>query len=255
MKKERPDIAIVAPVYNEAEGIVNVIDSWVKVLESGISKKIWKNYEIVICDDGSTDNTSEIIESRMHRNSSIKLIRNLKNLGAGSSLNKAIRNSTGEYLALMDTDGQFNPIEIIEMYEKTKKYNFVCGIRTKNSNMTHDFASRLSTGYANFLFGSKVKDFNCQLKLVPGDFMRSQNLRATRMNYSGEITYLILHSKLSTLWMEIDHKERVSGKSKTKLIKDGAARFLFLTYLGLENFLSNRKVIDLENAHLESARK
>ena len=248
----RPDIAIVAPVYNEADGIGEVIDSWVQVLESGITKKIWRNYEIVICDDGSIDQTSTIIENRMQKNSDIKLIRNQKNLGAGSSLARAIRYSTAKYLVLMDTDGQFNPIEVITMYEETPSYKVVCGIRSKKSNLTHDFASRLSTSYANFLFGSKVKDFNCQLKLVPGNFMRSQNLRATRMNYSGEITYLVLQSKLSTLWREIDHRERISGKSKTKLIKDGFSRFLFLTFLGMENFLAKKGIINLENGKPES---
>lgn len=243
MPKDQPDIGIVAPVFNEAEGISAVIDTWVCVLQEGIDKSIWNSYEIVFCDDGSFDDTARIIEKKIIKNSRIRLIRNPTNQGAGISLANAIENTKSKHIVLMDSDGQFDPQEIIEMYEQLGKFDAVCGVRSKSSNFSHRLASQLSTKYANVLFKTNVEDFNCQFKLLPGHFMRSQKLRATRMNYSGEITYLVASSNLSVLWREINHAERTTGKSKTRLLNDGIARLLFLTYLGFEQILASKKII------------
>ena len=238
-----PEIGIVAPVFNEEDCISEVIDSWISVLEDGIQKFIWSSYEIVLCDDGSTDKTLQIIEEKAKSNNQIKIIGNEVNSGAGAALATAIANSTSVYIVLMDSDGQFDPNQIKEMYQLLTKWEAVCGIRSKSSSFTHNIASRLSTMYANLLFKSDIKDFNCQFKIVPGKFLRSIQLRSVRMNYSGEITWLILHSKLSSYWMEVSHNNRLTGKSKTKLLVDGVSRFQFLTYLGIETRLTNKKVI------------
>ena len=243
MPKDHPDIGIVAPVFNEAEGISAVLDTWICVLEEGIDRSIWRSYEIVFCDDGSSDDTVRIIEEKILSNSKIKIIRNSINLGAGISLANAIQNTSSTQIVLMDADGQFDPREIIEMYKQLSKYDAVCGVRSKSSSLSHKIASYLSTKYANIIFKTSIKDYNCQFKLIPGDFIRSQNLRSTRMNYSGEITYLVANSHLSVLWHEIQHAERTTGKSKTRFLQDGVSRFFFLTYLGLEKSLEVKNVI------------
>jgi dolichol-phosphate mannosyltransferase len=247
VRTDVPQISIVAPVFNEADAIQSVIQDWIKVLDAGVSQSIWKTYEIVVCEDGSTDETPEILANLARSNRNLKVIRNEWNLGAGASLSRAISASRGTHIALMDSDGQFESDQLIEMYKKLSHYDAVCGIRSKNSSLAHNLASKLSTKFANCVLRSNVKDFNCQLKIMPGDLLRAYKLRATRMNYSGEITYLVVTSKLKTLWFEIEHRERVSGKSNTKIVKDGFSRLLFILYLGFENKLSRMDILNLES--------
>lgn len=240
-------ISIVAPVYNESAGILDVIDSWIRTLEMGKNNGHWAKYEVVLCDDGSTDKTRSIIESIAEELSSIILLKNVKNQGAGASLAKAIAASKGDYLVLMDSDGQFNPEQIVKMFSHLSEHDAVCGVRSKSSSLLHNLASNLSTRYANLLFGTQIRDFNCQLKILPGSFIRSKVLRATRMNYSGEITYAVLKSNLRIKWLEIEHLPRSNGRSSTKFFRDGISRFQFITYLGYENYLAKKKVISIYN--------
>jgi dolichol-phosphate mannosyltransferase len=247
MEISPPQLGIVAPVFNEGGCISEVIDSWIFALEDGIMASLWNSYEIVLCDDGSTDDTLQLIEEKIRNNPNIKVVRNAINSGAGVSLARAVANTTCRYIVLMDSDGQFNPKQIARMYQNLSTWDAVCGIRAKNSSFSHNIASRLSTKYANFLFKSNVKDFNCQFKIVPGDFLRSVHLRSVQMNYSGEITWAILKSNLSTIWIDVAHNERLTGKSKTKLLRDGISRFQFLTYLGFEKRLVDKKVIHVDS--------
>ena len=251
MRVDVPQISIVAPVFNEADAIQGVIQDWIKVLDDGVSQSIWKTYEIVVCEDGSTDETPKILANLAESNQNLKIIRNERNLGAGASLSRAIRQSSGTHIALMDSDGQFKADQIIEMYKKLSHFDAVCGVRSKNSSLVHSLASKLSTKFANCVLGSNISDFNCQLKIMPGDLLRAYRLRATRMNYSGEITYLVITSRLKTLWLEVEHRERVSGKSNTKIIKDGLSRLVFILYLGFEKKLSQRGILNLENEFRE----
>lgn len=241
--RNQTEIGIVAPVYNEAAGIKQVVNSWVKVLEKGVQNASWKDYEIVLCDDGSSDETPLLLRSLANLNPHIKLIQNESNMGAGASLDRAIKNSRSKYLVLMDSDGQFEPTQIFGMFKNIGAFDAVCGMRSKKSSLIHRIASSASTKYSNTLLGTNVPDFNCQLKIVPGDFLRSTNLRSTRMNYSGEITFLVQRSTLSSFWMEIEHLKRNTGKSNSKIVKDGLARFLFISYLGLETMLVEKKII------------
>jgi dolichol-phosphate mannosyltransferase len=246
METSPPDLGIVAPVFNEEGCICEVLDSWILVLEDGKSRSLWNSYEIVLCDDGSTDETLQLIQEKMKENSNIKIVQNSSNSGAGISLARAIANTTCKYIVLMDSDGQFDPNQITSMYLKLTKWEAVCGIRAKSSSFSHRAASRLSTKYANLLLKSNVEDFNCQLKIVPGDFLRKAELRSVRMNYSGEITWQILKSNLSVAWIGVAHNERMAGNSKTKLLRDGISRFKFLTFLGFEKYLEDRKIINLD---------
>jgi dolichol-phosphate mannosyltransferase len=246
METSPPDLGIVAPVFNEEGCISEVIDLWVLELEDGIHRSLWNTYEIVLCDDGSTDDTLQLIEEKIKDNPSIKIVRNEVNSGAGISLSRAIANTTCRHIVLMDSDGQFDPKQISSMYQKLSTWDVVCGVRAKSSSFSHSIASRLSTKYANYLSKSNVKDFNCQFKIVPGDFLRTVQLRSVRMNYSGEITWQILKSNLSVIWIDVDHKERLTGKSKTKLLRDGISRLQFLTYLGFEKRLIDKKVIHVD---------
>jgi glycosyltransferase involved in cell wall biosynthesis len=101
MQDGRPLISVVIPAYNRADRITIAIKS--------IQGQSYLNWEAVVSDDGSTDNTAGVVEKMMLADSRIRLIRNEKNLGAQAARNAGIKAAKGEWIAFLDSDDQLLP--------------------------------------------------------------------------------------------------------------------------------------------------
>ena len=93
---KNPKISVIMAVYNEEKYIREAIES--------ILNQTFRDFEFIIVDDGSTDNTPKILEEYAKKDSRIRILRNEKNIGLTKSLNKAIKQAKGEYIARMDAD-------------------------------------------------------------------------------------------------------------------------------------------------------
>ena len=241
---EKPiSLSIAAPAYNEEDSIEEVIDSWIKFLLR--QKSFIKKFEIVICNDGSSDATYSILNKLAHKYKQIRPIHLIQNQGAASALSIAISNTKNDWILLLDSDGQF-PIEnfslLWDALEKSKAYSAI-GIRRKKDSLFTRFGSYSSGFLCNIFHNSKIKDFNCALKLSWGPLLRSFNLEAKGMNYSTEITSSILRAKVNLVQVLCIHTQRIGGKSKMKLFRDALHRFLFVLFLGIKIFLVSIKVL------------
>lgn len=115
MSKDHIGISIVVPVYNSEKFIANGIES--------ILKQTYKNFEIICVNDGSTDNSEEIIEQYVKKYpQKIKLI-NQKNQGTGFARNTGIDNTSGEYIGFLDSDDTLDPKMFEKLYKNAKRYN------------------------------------------------------------------------------------------------------------------------------------
>ncbi|MCV9887822.1 glycosyltransferase family 2 protein, partial [Metabacillus halosaccharovorans] len=92
-------ISFLSPSYNSAE--------WIKTMLNSIPKEY--AYEIIVCDDGSTDNTIEILEEYKKECPQLKILINGENLGAGYSYNRCIAEAAGDYIAIIDSDDMYLP--------------------------------------------------------------------------------------------------------------------------------------------------
>ena len=112
--------SIIIPVYNESENIENL------VLEIFNSLSLYENFELIIVDDGSRDNSLNVIKN-IQKKYPIKLIRHNKNLGQSRSIYTGILNSSSTTIVTLDGDGQNNPKDIpklLEIYFSSKPYGF-----------------------------------------------------------------------------------------------------------------------------------
>jgi glycosyltransferase involved in cell wall biosynthesis len=100
---ENPEFSIVAPVYNEEEGIEQVIRYWIEVIH-----KNRMNAEIVLANDGSTDRTLEILQKLSTEVPLVKFVSYKPNRGYGYALRSAIQASNGMWIITLDSDGQFD---------------------------------------------------------------------------------------------------------------------------------------------------
>lgn len=113
-----PRVSFIVPLYNRADLVVETLDS--------IARQTYKDFEVVIVDDCSKDNSCEIVED--YPDKRIKLIRNEQNLGVARTLNRAIEAASGEYLARMDSDDLCTPDRLerqVQLLDERKEVGIV----------------------------------------------------------------------------------------------------------------------------------
>lgn len=239
-------MSVCAPAYNEQAGIKKVVESWLACLERGVDQKIITEFEIIVCDDGSKDNTIDVINNI--QNDRIKLLQNQKNQGAGIAIKRAIQASSNQFVITIDSDGQFELNEALEWLDGASRDTIIFGYREKADHFLLKLGSRLSNKVFNLAFSEKIQDANCMLKLLPGNLARSLDLRAVGLNYSGEMTFLVYALPLKVVWRPVSHLERASGKSSAKFIKDGMNRIKFQVFLLIENSLIKGNILSKRNS-------
>lgn len=244
-------LSIAAPAYNEAEGILDVVISWQRYLKQQLYLSA---FEIVICNDGSKDDTGKILLNLAAKYSEIKIVENKKNKGAAAALSKAIQNTLHDWVLLLDADGQF-PIENLANFSKAlenSRYLSFIGVRSrKQDSLFARFATWSSGFICNIFLGTRYKDFNCACKLVDGRVLRALRLEAKGLNYSTDITAKLIEAGLAPQEVSISHEKRVGGMSSRTVIRGSLHRLLFVGYIIIQHILILsgvlQKPLDLED--------
>ena len=131
--KSVPLISVIMPVYNGDKYIAEAIDS--------ILSQTWKNLELVICDDCSSDDSLAIARSYSANDQRVKLIRNIENKGIADTLNLLIAETSGEFIARMDADDACTPDRLEKQYHYMQTHNLdVCGSWIQNK---HGFPAKV----------------------------------------------------------------------------------------------------------------
>lgn len=229
-------LSVAAPAYNEEAGIRCVVTSWIGFLRK--SSDI-RDFEIVVCNDGSDDNTGEILRELANANPELRLVDFTQNQGAAVALTAAIKETLLDWVMLIDSDGQF-PIENLSLLLsglRRVETSAAIGIRKKKDSTFRRFGTWSSGIACNLVYGTRLKDFNSACKIVSGPLIRSLSLEAKGMNSSTEITGKLLEAGIEIVEVEIVHRPRTSGTSSMRLVKDSIHRLLFVCYLGFRLLL------------------
>jgi dolichol-phosphate mannosyltransferase len=166
------------------------------------------------------------------------------NQGAAAALTTAIRNTTGEWVLLIDSDGQF-PVNNLSRLAAELPLGAlaVSGKRTKKDVWFARLGSWGSGIACNLAHGTRLEDFNSAFKLVRGDVLRALPLEARGLNYSTEITSKLLERGIEIHEVTIEHIPRPAGKGSRKLVRDTADRALFVLYVWLRQCLLRSHVL------------
>jgi dolichol-phosphate mannosyltransferase len=236
-------ISIAAPAYNEGESLCSIVEKWILYLQDRFKQE---DYEIVVCDDGSKDNTWHVLCELARRYPSVKPCQYRENQGAGAALAHAIKNTTKDWIFLLDSDGQY-PIDNLAFFLKAHDQNpalsFIGFRLHKNDSAFARFGSWASGQCCNLFHGTSYRDFNCALKLVEGPLLRGLNLEAKGLNYSTEISSKILESGVIMKEVEALHQPRRKGRSSRTLIRGSLHRLFWVIYIGFRQFLFKQKIL------------
>lgn len=241
MDEQKVLISIVAPVFNEEDNIEKNVRYWYEII-----KKDNLNAEIVLTNDGSTDNTMQILEELKKEISCLKVISYPKNRGYGKALSSSIKNSCGKYLLTIDSDGQFDASEYKPLLNKLEKENLdaVSGFRMgKKDSFFKVFCDRVLNLIVRILFGLKLRDTNCALKLVKGEFLRKINIESMGFPAPTEIVIKLLVNGAKLGEAGITHLQREKGLSKLRPIRTGINMLKFLIWLRIKISLYRKRII------------
>jgi len=157
------DVSIVIPLFNEDESLTE-LSAWIERVVNAHQL----SYEIIMIDDGSTDNSWEVIEKLRAQNPNIKGIKFQRNYGKSAALNEGFKAAQGQVIITMDADMQDSPDEIPELRKMILEgnYDIVSGWKKKryDNALTKNLPSKLFNAAARKMSGIQLNDFNCGLK-------------------------------------------------------------------------------------------
>lgn len=203
------DISLVIPVYNEDQNIGSLHDEIRSVLD-----RMQYISEIIYIDDGSTDNSIELLCEIQKKDTAVRIIRFRRNFGQTAALSAGFKYARGRIIVPLDADGQNDPADIPRLVEKLEKgYDIVSGWRKdrKDNPVTRTLPSRIANWMIGKITGVCLHDYGCTLKAY-----RAESLKFIRL-------YGEMHRFIPALagWggekiaeMEVNHRPRVFGKTK-----------------------------------------
>lgn len=212
-------LSVVIPVYNEKDTIEKLLDLVKKV--KGIDK------EVIVVDDCSTDGTTKILKKLEKQHPDIKFFYKDKNKGKGDTLKVGFSKSTGDYVIVQDADLEYDPQDYHKLLRVLEEENVdvVYGSRFSGnyedmSNL-HYLGNKLLTIITNVMFGVLLTDMETCYKLMPGDFIRSIDIKSPRFDFEPEITAKILKAGLKIREVPISYKGRTHSEGKKITWRDG----------------------------------
>ena len=205
------NLSIIIPLLNEQESLPELHQWIVKVMTTHNY-----SYEVIFIDDGSTDESWQIIEQLSEKNPNVKGIRFLTNFGKSQALHAGFAKAKGNVIITMDADLQDSPEEIPDLYNMVLNQNFdlVSGWKKKryDSVVGKNLPSKLFNWAARKTSGVKLNDFNCGLKAY-------KNIVVKNIEVSGEmhryIPVLAKNAGFSKIGEKVViHQARKYGSSK-----------------------------------------
>ena len=204
-------LSIIIPCYNEEFTIANIVTK-IKNVNLGEIEK-----EIIIINDGSNDNSYNIIKNIRN----IIFLNNYKNIGKGASIIKALNIASGKYTIIQDADLEYDPNDINKLLSevKNKKNDVVYGSRILNKNnkfssLSFYYGGKLLSLITNLVFNSKITDQPTCYKLINTKLIKSLNLKRGGFEFCSEVTSKLLKRKVKIYEVPINYYPRTSKEGK-----------------------------------------
>ncbi len=205
------DLSIVIPLIDEAESLPE-LTAWIEK----VMKENHYSYEVIFVDDGSSDNSWEIIEKLRAGNSNIKGIKFQRNYGKSAGLNEAFRAASGDVVITMDADLQDSPDEIPGLRKMILEdgYDMVSGWKKKryDNTLTKNIPSKFFNAVTRSMSGIKLHDFNCGLKAYKNKVVKGVEVYGEMHRYIPVLAKWAGFKKIGE--KVVEHRARKYGKSK-----------------------------------------
>lgn len=218
---KNPTLSLILPSKNEALSLVNLLPEL---------RQRYPEAEIIVVDDGSTDNTVQIC-----KDAQVKVIRHPYSKGNGAAIKTGARAAQGEILLFMDADGQHKPEDIPRLLDKLAEgYDMVVGARDRKSQAGahRAFANGFYNRFSSWIVEQKIDDLTSGFRAVRAEkFRKFIYLLPNTFSYPTTITMSFFRAGYSIAYIPIEAPKRI-GKSHIRLVKDGLRFILIILKIG-----------------------
>lgn len=208
MQKQVPEVSIVVPLLNEQDNIGALHQQICDALNDKY------NYEVIFIDDGSTDNSFEILKKLHKSNPRVRIIRFRKNFGQTAALSAGFTHAQGGIIVALDADLQNDPADIPQMIAKLHEgYDVVSGWRKKRHDkaLTRRLPSKIANWLISTITGVKLHDFGCTLKAYRKEVLAQTKLYGEMHRF---IPALASWNGAAIEEIVVNHRPRTAGVAK-----------------------------------------
>jgi len=210
-------VTVLLPAFNEEQAIGNTVKK---------IRQLHPDFEVLVVDDGSTDNTMQVA-----MDAGANVWPHPYNIGNGAAIKSGLRVARGEWVIMMDADGQHQPEDIVKLLEHKDKYDMVVGARSKGSktSLHRDIANKFYNRFASYVTKFEIQDLTSGFRLIKTEIAKQYiYLLPNTFSYPTTLTMAYLRSGRSVKYIPIQTLTR-KGKSKIKLVGDGIRFILIIT--------------------------
>lgn len=205
------DISVIIPLYNEEESLPE-LEAWIR----RVMEEHHFSYEIIMVDDGSKDNSWQVIERLSEQSPNVRGIKFRRNYGKSAALNVGFQAAEGDVVITMDADLQDSPDEVPELYRMITGdgYDMVSGWKKKRYDpvLTKNLPSKFYNWTARRMTGIKLHDFNCGLKAYKNRVVKSIEVYGDMHRYIPVLAKWAGFKKIGE--KVVQHQERKYGVTK-----------------------------------------
>jgi glycosyltransferase involved in cell wall biosynthesis len=215
-------LSILIPAYHEERTIGEVLARVLAVSTGDFAK------EIIVCDDGSQDDTAAKIREVAARNPEVKLVQHPANRGKGAAIRTALGHATGDYVLIQDADLEYDVDDYPAMLDAVRAgapvvygSRFLGRTRPEGMRAANWLANRILTTTANVLYGVHITDEATCFKIFRTDLLRSLDLQCERFEFCPEVTAKIGRQKVPIVEVPIGYRARNFADGKKVRWTDG----------------------------------
>ena len=209
MKTFPISLSIFFPAYNEEGNIRQSVETAISV--ATLSPFIGE-FEILIVNDGSTDNTLTVARELAARYSTVRVVDHVVNCGAGAAVKSGIQAAKMDYIFFTDADLQFDIVEIQNLIIHLQKYPVVIGYRSPRQDPLMRLLNAKAWNFLNRMFFQlKARDIDCAFKIFRRDVIQPIELKANGAMMLAEILIRLQRSHVAIKEVPVSHFPRVAG--------------------------------------------
>lgn len=211
MPKQTPSISIFFPCYNDAKSIGRLIEDAFRTV-----RKLTRDYEVIVIDDGSRDNSRQVLKKLTKKYHKLKLVFHEKNIGYGGALRSGFQIASKDCIFYTDGDGQYDIKELpVLLTIMTPDVDFVNGIKMTRSYPTHRIIiGKLYSFIVRWLFLLPIYDIDCDFRLIRKGIVKKLNLTSSSGSICIELVKKAQIVGAKFREVSIHHFERRWGRSQ-----------------------------------------
>lgn len=216
--RPKPLVSVIVPAFNEAEIITKNLTRLLEYLRTLESDYRW---ELLVVNDGSTDETGTLAEAFAHERKNVRVLHHATNLNLGQALRTAFRQSRGDYVVTMDIDLSYAPDHIAQLLQELQRSRahmvlaspYMEGGQCSNVPWERELLSRQANRYLSRMAPGKLSTLTGMVRAYEGTFVRALKLKAQGMEINTEIIYKaqLLHARIVEIPAHLHWETQKSG--------------------------------------------